>query len=205
MCIRDRSWVDVATDLIVIALVANGVRRGYRIAWFATLCLAIFNFLTAILLFALIPTLIQLGAIDRPRDVLGLVVAPTVLWIGQVVILIAGRGAFRVSWRSSKRILDAPVVAPGESEQHLKEHGGGTISWMTTWPLNRHAAVADGSAAFQSHAGVAWMLSDPLVSEDRLSCAIEEFASAAQRAGLIPAMFSVGQRSFCLLYTSRCV
>ncbi len=190
------SWVDVAIDLLVIAVVANGVRRGYRVAWVATLCLAVFNFATAVLLFALIPTLIQLGAIDRPRDVLGLVVAPTVLWIGQVVILIAGRGAFRVSLRSSKRILDAQVVAPDESEMHLKEHGGGTISWMTTWPLNRHAAVAGGSAAFQSHAGVALMLSDPLVSEDRRSEAIEEFAGAAQRAGLIPALFSVGQRSF---------
>lgn len=190
------SWVDVATDLVVILLVANGIRRGYRIAWIVTLCLAVFNFLTAVLLFLAIPLLVEGGLIERPSDVLGLIIAPTVLWIGEFVILVAGRGAFRAYLRASKRVLDAPVVTAAESKQNLKQHGGGTISWMTTWPLNRHAAVADGSIAFQSHAGVALMLSDPLVSEDRRADAIQEFAGAAQRAGLIPALFSVGQRSF---------
>lgn len=190
------SWIDVATDLVVILLVANGIRRGYRVAWVVTLCLAAFNLLTAALAFAVVPLLVQTGLLDSPAEVLGLILAPAILWIGQAVILIAGRGAFRVSMRSSKRVLDATTVTPAESERHLKQHGGGTISWMTTWPLNRHVALADGSAAFQSHAGVAIMLGDALVSEDRQADAIEEFAGAAQRAGLIPALFSVGQRSF---------
>ncbi len=190
------SWIDVATDIVIIALVANGIRRGYRVAWIITLCLAAFNLLTAALSFAVVPLLVQTGLIDSPAEVLGLILAPAILWFLQAVLLIAGRGAFRVSMRSSKRVIDAQAVTPADSEAHLKQHGGGTISWMTTWPLNRHVALADGSAAFQSHAGVAIMLSDALVSEDRQPEAIEEFAGAAQRAGLIPAMFSVGQRSF---------
>ncbi len=190
------SWIDVATDLVVILLVANGIRRGYRVAWVVTLCLVAFNLLTAALGFAVVPLLVQTGLLDSPTEVLGLILAPAILWVGQAVILIAGRGAFRVSMRPSKRVLDAASLTPAESEQHLKRHGGGTISWMTTWPLNRHVALADGSAAFQSHAGVAIMLGDAMVGEDRRVDAIEEFAGAAQRAGLIPALFSVGQRSF---------
>ncbi len=190
------SWIDVATDIVIIAFVANGIRRGYRVAWIITLCLAAFNLLTAALAFAVVPLLVQSGLLDSPAEVLGLILAPAILWFLQAVLLIVGRGAFRVSMRSSKRVIDAATVTPAESEAHLKQHGGGTISWMTTWPLNRHVALAGGSAAFQSHAGVAIMLSDALVDEDRQAEAIEEFAGAAQRAGLIPAMFSVGQRSF---------
>lgn len=190
------SWIDVATDVVIILLVANGIRRGYRVAWIVTLCLIAFNLLTAVLGLIVVPQLVQADLLDNPGEMYGLIIAPAILWIGMAVILIAGRGAFGVSMRPSKRVLDTAAVTPAESEQHLKQHGGGTISWMTTWPLNRHAAVADGSAAFQSHAGVALMLSDPLVSEDRRAEAIEQFAGAAQRAGLVPALFSVGQRSF---------
>ena len=190
------STFDVAIDLVVIAVVANGILKGIRVAWIATLVLAAFNIVTAIALFALLPLLIELGAIDHERDVLGLIIAPTVLWIGEVVLLILSRGAFRVPLRRKKRVLDAEAAHPKDTLQALRKHGGGTISWMTTWPLNSHTALADGTAAFQSHAGVAIMLSDPMVSQGERAQAIEEFAGAAQRAGLVPAMFSVSQDAF---------
>lgn len=190
------SWVDVAIDVIVIGLVANGIRQGHRVAWIATLCLAAFNVLTGALLIAFIPLLIEFGVFEQPREILGLILAPAVLWAGEVAILIVGRGAFRVRLRASKRVLAAPPMTAAESERQLKRFGGGTISWMTTWPLNRHAAVADGSVAFQAHAGVALMLSDPIVSQGKRAEAITEFADAAQRAGLIPALFSASQSSF---------
>jgi phosphatidylglycerol lysyltransferase len=190
------SSVDVAIDIVVILLVANGIRQGLRIAWIATLVLAAFNLVGAIALISLLPLLVELGAIDHARDVRGLIVAPTVLWIGQAFLLVIGRGAWRVRLRYSARVLDADPASPEHNERALTQHGGGTISWMTTWPLNSHVQLADGTAAFQSHAGVAIMLSDPIVSPDRRAESIEQFASAAQRAGLIPAMFSVGQSSF---------
>lgn len=190
------SWIDVAIDIVVILLVANGIRQGHRVAWVITLCLAAFNFVTAALLIALVPFLIELGVFEHPREVLGLILAPAVLWAGEVILLIVGRSAFRVHLRTSKRALAAPPLTAAESKQQLKRFGGGTISWMTTWPLNRHAAIADGSAAFQTHAGVALMLSDPIVSQGSRADAINDFADAAQKAGLVPALFSVSQSSF---------
>ncbi|MDI6023597.1 DUF2156 domain-containing protein [Leucobacter sp. UT-8R-CII-1-4] len=190
------SWIDVAIDIVVILLVANGIRQGHRVAWVITLCLAAFNFVTAALLIALVPLLIELGVLEHPREILGLILAPAVLWAGEVTLLVVGRSAFRVHVRTSKRALAAPPLTAAESEQQLKRFGGGTISWMTTWPLNRHAAIADGSAAFQTHAGVALMLSDPIVSEGSRADAISDFADAAQKAGLVPALFSVSQSSF---------
>lgn len=190
------STFDVAIDLIVILLVANGVLKGFRVAWIATFVLAAFNILTAVVLFALLPLLIEFGAIERERDVIGLIIAPTVLWIGEIALLIASRGAFRVPLRRKKRVLDADPALPEDSLAALRTHGGSTISWMTTWPANSHTTLADGTAAFQSHAGVAIMLSDPMVSPSERARAIEEFAGAAQRAGLVPALFSVSQNAF---------
>lgn len=190
------SAIDVVTDLAVILLVANGIRRGYRLAWFATLALVAFNVLTAVVLFATIPWLIELKYIQSASEVLGLIIAPTVLWVCEAALLIVGRGAFRVSFRASKRVLDAAPISAEANKHFLKLHGGSTISWMTTWPLNNYATVADGSATFQSHAGVAIMLSDPLVSDAQKPEALLEFAGAAQRAGLIPAVFSASQKSF---------
>lgn len=190
------SALDVAIDLLVIGLVANGVRRGFRVAWIATLALACFNFLTAGVLFALIPSLVADGLIDHAGQVLGLIIAPTVLWVGEVVILVLGRSAFHVRLRRSRRALEATAATEAENRRALLAFGGGTISWMTTWPLNAHARVAGGTAAFQSHAGVALMLGDPIVPNGQLATALEEFAGAAQRAGLVPAVFSAGQASF---------
>lgn len=184
------SLFDVAVDVIVIALVANGVRIGYRIAWLATVILGIFNVITASLAFAVIPLLLDEGQIGSAWEVVGLQLAPTLLWLAMLVVMFVARGAFRVHMRRSRRQLSATPVSADDVRAALRRDGGGTISWMATWRANQHMAAAEGVIAYQAHAGVAILLGDPIVPAGSEREAMETYATASQRAGYIPCAFS---------------
>ena len=186
------SLIDVAIDVIVIVIVANGIRKGYRVAWIGALVLGGFNLLTAALGFALLPALVDTGALDSPRQVFALLLAPALLWAAILVFLVIGRGAFRVRLRQSRRVLPAAALTRDELVHRLERFGGGTISWMSTWEANQRIASGTGAIAYQSHAEVAIMLGDPIVPEGGHADALEQFAHATQQAGLIPCAFSAG-------------
>lgn len=187
------SLVDVAVDVVVIALIANGIRSGYRVAWIAALGVGAFNLATAVLGFALLPALVDAGAVASPRQVFALLLPPAVLWAALIAFLVVGRGAFRVRLRRSRRALAAEPVTRDELVQRLERSGGGTLSWMATWEPNQRIASGSGAVAYQAHAGVAVMLSDPIVPEGEQGAALERFADAAQQAGLIPCVFSASE------------
>ena len=194
------SFVDVAIDVAVIALIANGLRVGHKVAWVFGLILGGFNLITATLAILAVPLMLQFELIDAPLDIIGLALAPSVLWAAMLVVLLVGRGAFRVPLRPSRRTLDAQQLTREELIERLERFGGGTISWMTTWNLNRRIgttahltpdAESSGTIAYQAHAGVAIMLGDPIVAPGATNAALEEFAGITQQAGLIPCAFSV--------------
>lgn len=187
------SVFDVAVDVIVIALVANGVRQGYRIAWIVTMLLGAYNLVTATIAFVAIPLLVNAQLIDAPGDILGLIIAPTLFWVALLAVMIIGRGAWRVPLRKSRRVPHAEALSRADMVDRLRRFGGGTISWMTTWPANRHLAAAGGAVAYQAHSGVAIMLGDPIVPPGAHRAALDEFTSATQRAGLIPCVFSANE------------
>ncbi|MBL3700012.1 bifunctional lysylphosphatidylglycerol flippase/synthetase MprF [Leucobacter luti] len=189
------SFVDVAIDVVVIALIANGVRQGVRIAWIGAIVIAAFNIVTAALGFALLQFMVAAEIIDSPAEFLGGLIAPAVLWAALLVVLIAGRGAFRVPLRRSRRTLAAEHLSTAQATERLARFGGGTISWMTTWRGNRHVAAGTGAITFQPHAGVAIMLGDPIVAAGEHHTAFEEFERVTQRAGLIPCAFSASEVS----------
>lgn len=189
------SFIDVAIDIVVIALIANGIRKGYRVAWIAALVLGLFNLATAILGFILIPTAVAAGAVDSPRELFALLLAPALLWLAIVVFLIVSRGAFRVRLRQSRRTLAAEPLTRDQLIDRLERFGGGTISWMTTWEANQRIAAGDGAIAYQAHAGVAIMLGDPIVAASERSAALKQFAHTTQQAGLIPCAFSASTAS----------
>lgn len=189
------SLVDVGIDVVVIALIANGIRQGVRVAWILALALGTFNLLTAAFVFAIVPLLVELKVIGSPAEILGTIIAPAVLWAALLVILIAGRGAFRVTLRRSRRTLATEHLTTAEATARLLRYGGGTISWMTTWRGNRHVAAGAGAITFQRHAGVAIMLGDPIVAPGEHGTALAEFERGAGRAGLIPCAFSASEVS----------
>ncbi|MGD9606933.1 MAG: hypothetical protein AB7V10_05570, partial [Leucobacter sp.] len=111
------SLVDVAIDVIVIALIANGIRLGYRIAWIVVLVLAAFNIATAVVVIALLPVLVESGALTSEVEAWGLVLGPALFWLALAILLVLARGAFRVRLRRSRRAL---ASEPLTREQHVE-------------------------------------------------------------------------------------
>jgi lysylphosphatidylglycerol synthetase-like protein (DUF2156 family) len=74
----------------------------------------------------------------------------------------------------------------------LARFGGGSLSWMTTWPGTRYLLAADGYLAYRRHAGVAITVGEPVGSASWRGRAMTEFAEFCERSGLTPCGFSVG-------------
>jgi lysylphosphatidylglycerol synthetase-like protein (DUF2156 family) len=80
----------------------------------------------------------------------------------------------------------------------LKNHGGTTMSWMTTWPDNlwfiHHDSSGgpDGFVAFQVHRGVAIALGDPVAADAATRAAVlTAFVDDQETRGLQVCFFSV--------------
>ena len=187
------SFIDVAIDVLVIAFIAGGLRLGHKLTWVVALILGCYNVLTGVLAMLALPLMLQYELIDAPIDIVGLALAPTVLWSGMLAVLLIGRGAFRVPLRRASRTLATDTLTRDELVRRLETFGGGTISWMTTWSLNKRIAAGSGAIAYQSHSGVAIMLGDPIVAAEHTGHALQDFANLTQRAGLVPCAFSVGE------------
>jgi lysylphosphatidylglycerol synthetase-like protein (DUF2156 family) len=86
---------------------------------------------------------------------------------------------------------------------HLETHGGGTLSWMTTWPGTEYLHSADGYVAYRRHAGVAIALGDPVGSTAWREEAPRLFAAHCAKEGLVPAWFSVTRQTADTVGTRR--
>ncbi len=117
--------------------------------------------------------------------------ASAVLYLAFLIVLILGRSAFRVP-RRSKRRLATSTSQPELAKELLVRYGGSTISWMTTWPENRHMVTADGQSylAFRKHAGVAVALGDPVGPPGSAGATIADFVGLCDRTALVPYLFS---------------
>ena len=111
-------------------------------------------------------------------------IANAVLYLGFLLLLILGRRAFRVP-RRSKRRLASGTSQPELARELLHKWGGDTISWMTTWPENRHMVTADGQSylAFRKHAGVAVALGDPVGPPGSATRDDQRFRPAVRQGG----------------------
>lgn len=184
--------VDVLLDLAVIAVVAHGVRVGWRLAWICTLALATLNIGISVVAALLMRHLLAIGFIEDPEELTSVVIPSAVLWAVQLAIMVTGRGAFRVRLKRGRHGFDAHAVDRETALAELRGIGGGTISWMIGWRGNERIAVGSGVMAYQAHAGVAIALGDPVVPAAERAGALEEFVRMAEHSGLIPCLFSVG-------------
>ena len=112
-----------------------------------------------------------------------------------VVILVSVRFAFTVRLR--RRFTDGPGVDAVKNLLHT--HGGGTMSWMTTWDNNQYlfdtADTPTSVVTYQRHAGVLLALTDPVCAPDRLRDAAQGFTGFAESSGLVPCWFSIGNET----------
>ncbi len=182
------SAVDILTDLVVIGLAANGLRRGRRWAWIVSVILAVVNMLSM----ALLLLLIWLEGWNEMQHLLNgdpaVSLATGVLWIVAFVYLILVRGAFRVRRKTRLGAQTEPTIEDVKAEIH--RCGGGTLSWMTTWEGNSYLRTTDGIVAYQKRSGVAIVLGDPLGPASGIARSTREFIDAAEREALIPCFFS---------------
>lgn len=181
-------FIDLAIDLVVILVLVNGLRRGRRWSWVLAVLLGIFNVLIAALVLTLIILTSQAELDIRWDGETELALANGFLWVVVLVYLVWVRRAFRAKRRSPLGILPTPTVDDVKAD--LRAHGGGTLSWMTTWEGNSYARVAGGVVAYQRRNGVALALADPIGPADARADAVGEFIRTAEQAGLVPCFFS---------------
>ncbi len=187
--------IDVALDVVFIALIANGVRLGLRLAWLVTLLAAAVNTLGMVIGIALVPALLEAEFAATPAEALSLVLPEGVLWLFLLLVLTFARGAFAVPLRARRRALAGAGLSRDAALDRLRALGGGTISWMISWAPNRYLPVDPGVIGFQTHAGVAVGLGDPVVAPGGHAAALTAFAGAAEQAGLIPCVFSASDET----------
>ncbi|TGY39190.1 DUF2156 domain-containing protein [Microbacterium laevaniformans] len=184
-------WTTTAIDVVVVLVIAQGLRRARRWAWICALVLLALNILAAALLAVIVTLDVRLD-LGVPVD------GETAIEIGSglialvlLVYLIVVRGAFSGARRSG---LGTPDAQPDSREvaDLIRAHGGGTLSWMTTWDGNSYLRTSTGIVAYQIRAGAAIALADPLGPEEGRAASVAEFIAAAEEAALIPCFFSAG-------------
>ncbi|MFJ4254743.1 bifunctional lysylphosphatidylglycerol flippase/synthetase MprF [Microbacterium sp. NPDC090003] len=181
-------FIDLAIDLVVILVLVNGLRRGRRWSWVLAVLLGVFNVLIAALVLTLIILTSQAELDIRWDGETELALANGLLWVVVLVYLVWVRRAFRAKRRSPLGTPPPPTVDDVKTE--LRAHGGGTLSWMTTWEGNSYARVDGGVIAYQRRNGVALALADPIGPADARADAVADFIRTAEQAGLVPCFFS---------------
>ncbi|GAA3200790.1 DUF2156 domain-containing protein [Microbacterium terregens] len=181
------SILDIGIDIVVVLVVANGLRRGRRWAWVVSIILGVFNVLTG-LLFVTLLVFVPGAEIESSVGDVSVAIAQSALWGILLVYLLWVRGAFAAHRKATIGVGAEPSV--DDVKDALHADGGGTLSWMTTWRGNSYARTADGIVAYQKRAGVAIALADPLGPEGSRAQSVEDFITMTERAGLIPCFFS---------------
>jgi lysylphosphatidylglycerol synthetase-like protein (DUF2156 family) len=110
--------------------------------------------------------------------------------LADLVHLVAVLGALPLGPLFVRR--PAPAGSRDRALDLLTEHGGGTLSWMTTWSGVRYFTGSDGYLAYRRHAGVAIVLGEPVGTADWRARATDEFAAFCTASGMVPCWFSVG-------------
>jgi lysylphosphatidylglycerol synthetase-like protein (DUF2156 family) len=188
------AWYFLIVDMAISLFIANGLRKGYRWAWWIAVVLCGFQVAVAVLITAVLVLVAILDpASFETGDLVGVpqFLASASLYLAFIVVLIAGRRAFRVP-RRSKRRLASGTSHPETARDLLRTWGGSTISWMTTWPENRHMITEDGQSyiAFRKHAGVAVALGDPVGPPGSAASTINDFIQLCDKAAMVPYIFS---------------
>lgn len=190
------TWYLLVINLVLTLLIANGLRHGYRWAWWVeivVLATAVLGTVMIIILLVVLPSGPDPGVTvaDIPQ-----LAATALLSLGILLLLIGGRRSFQVPRRST-RTLATSTADPDAAKRLLRQWGGDTISWMTTWADNRHMITADGRSyvAFVRRARVAVALGDPVGPPEALPATINDFVTLCDKAGMVPYIFSCTART----------
>jgi len=182
----------VVVDVLVIGLILDGLRKGRRWAWWCGVALGVLNVCAALA--------ISVAALSGAEGT-AIASAAGVLWLAELALLGTGRHAFRAP---SRRRLGKRMRAEKTDREVVRDllarHGGGSLSWMATWPGKSHFHTDDGDSvvAYERHTGVALALGDPIGPPDRRGAAVSAFAAMCEHTGTVPCFFSVTAKTAAL-------
>ncbi|PAY22887.1 hypothetical protein CEY15_11210 [Dietzia natronolimnaea] len=181
----DVSLAGMLVSVLVAAVTAELLRRGFRAAWMVALAYAV---LTAVA--TLVVTVLVVAA---DFESLGAVTAGTgLLWAGEAVLLVTGRGAFGV--RIRRRVTGSSVHSEDVVDRVralIRQHGGSTMSWMITWQPMNYFFGAGGVVGYRLHVGTAIALADPVAAPEDRRGLLTEFVEFAESQAAVPCLFSV--------------
>ncbi|MEY1674365.1 bifunctional lysylphosphatidylglycerol flippase/synthetase MprF [Gordonia sp. ABKF26] len=189
----DDSVFTMLIGLAVNVLIADQLRRGKRWAWWVAVVIGALNVIVTVLaVFLVIFTDVSTeGAVT---------LGTTLIWVLVLAILIPGRFAFAVPWRVRQVGTVGDDDDPVERVRELlRTHGGGTMSWMTTWPGNSYQFTgpegdlgAQAVVTYRKHVGTMLALADPVCAPERFRDAVGAFVDLAESSGSTPCWFSIG-------------
>ncbi|WP_187977102.1 bifunctional lysylphosphatidylglycerol flippase/synthetase MprF [Mycetocola sp. JXN-3] len=184
------SWGHAVINALIILVLANGLRTGRRLAWVLALGLSLINILAGLSFFLIVQTSIpELEEIRAYASSTNVTIADGVLWLIFFIYLLVAHGAFTVPFR--RRLPGGGGGNERSVREVLRESGGGTLSWMTTWPGNRHyfSPTGRGFVTYQVHAKTAIALSDPIGPAAERTETARQFIASAEKAGFVPCFF----------------
>lgn len=190
----DVSLAGMLLSVLIAAATAELLRRGYRHAWGVALAYAVVTATATLVVTALV--------VAADFESLGAVTLGTgLLWIGEAVLLVVGRGAFGV--RIRQRVTGSGVHSDevvDRVRELIRRHGGSTMSWMITWqPMNyffggsRDDAIGepDGVVGYRMHVGTIIALADPVADPADRDTLLTSFVDFAEAQAAVPCLFSV--------------
>ncbi|WLP93192.1 DUF2156 domain-containing protein [Gordonia sp. NB41Y] len=182
----DESVYAMLIGLAINVLIADQLRRGKRWAWWVAVVLGSLNVILTVVTLALV-------AFTDVETEGAVTLGTTLLWGLVLAILVPGRFTFAVPWRV-RHVGDPDGDPVDHVRELLREYGGGTMSWMTTWPGNHYLFTDDGRSVvtYQKHVGTLLALADPVCAPERRRAAVGGFIDLAESAGATPCWFSIG-------------
>lgn len=186
------SGIEKVLVLVGAVVLANGVRRGHRLARIcATATCAIMVLAGAAgfvgVSFALWPDILGISG-----GTAAFALVTMLLWAGELGLLLGLRPIARTA-RASGAAGDIARTthSPDTTRELLMHYGGQTLSWMSTWRGNSHFLSADGTSAiaFRRHAGVAIAVGNPIAAPHQVRATLDEFADMCEERSVTPCLF----------------
>jgi lysylphosphatidylglycerol synthetase-like protein (DUF2156 family) len=194
----NQDLIDLCVTLLLTLLLIWGLRHGKRVAWWFAVIIAGLNVVVGVLVAVLAVLIAIFGGDMEVGAGIPRFAADELMWTALFLVLVIGRAAFRVPTRRRLRRSTATTeVDRSTATKLLQQHGGGTLSWMATWPENTWFRPSEGDSfvAYQRHTGVAIGLGDPVGPAAERGAAVLEYARMCERSGWVPCLFSVTEET----------
>ncbi|PRZ40773.1 lysylphosphatidylglycerol synthetase-like protein (DUF2156 family) [Antricoccus suffuscus] len=175
--------------VLVIAgavVLANGVRRGHRLAWIGSTVTCAFMVLVGAAGFVGVSFALWPDVLGISGGSAAFAFVTMLLWAGELGLLLGLRPTTATSGDRARTTQSST-----KTRELLMRYGGQNLSWMSTWRGNWHFLSADraSAVAFRRHAGVAIAVGNPIAAPHQTRAMLDEFADMCEESSVTPCLF----------------